>query len=223
MKRFRIYLLRLLAALLTPVLVYLLFSVLLSLLTTRPAPVACTEKQEVYISTNGVHLEIIFPTSQLQDSLFVALQVPSGVEYVSFGWGDKQFYLQTPTWDQLTLSTALKAAFLRSETALHVTRHYDRGSSWRPLRLCDRQVDSLRTYIWQSFQQDTQGQLLEIPNAGYTRHDFFYEATGNYTLFHTCNNWVNIALKKASVKTALWSPFDLGVLYHLPGATAERN
>lgn len=217
MKRLRTYLLRLLAALLAPALIYLFFSVVLSLLGTRPGRVVCEEKHELYITTNGVHLEIIFPTSQLGDSLSAALLVPPRVQYVSFGWGDKQFYLQTPTWDQLTVHTALQAAFLRSETAMHVTHHYQVSDAWRPLRLCDRQADTLRAYIWDSFRQDLPGQLLEIPGAGYTEHDFFYEATGNYTLFHTSNNWVNIALKKASVKTALWSPFDFGVLYHLPG------
>lgn len=31
--------------------------------------------------------------------------------YIAFGWGDKGFYLDTPTWADLKFSTAFKAAF----------------------------------------------------------------------------------------------------------------
>jgi len=223
MKKIRTYLLRLLAALLIPVLFYALMSLLLSLLSTSPEPVSCTSKDQIYISTNGVHLEIIVPTALLDTQVVAALQVPARNPYVSFGWGDRTFYLETPTWDQLTIRTALQAAFLKSETAMHVTYHRQAADFWHPLPVCRVQTDTLLTYIWHSFRKDATGQIMEIPDAGYTAQDRFYEAVGHYSLFYTCNNWVNIALKRAAVKTALWSPFDVGVLYHLPGETAARD
>lgn len=223
MKKIRTYLIRLLVALLIPVLFYALMSLLLSLLSTSPKPVSCTSKDQLYISTNGVHLEIIVPTALLDTQVVEALRVPARTPYVSFGWGDRTFYLETPTWDQLTIRTALQAAFLKSETAMHVTYHRQAAGFWHALPVCHVQTDTLLTYIWQSFRKDATGQIMEIPDAGYTAQDRFFEAVGHYSLFYTCNNWVNIALKRAAVKTALWSPFDRGVLYHLPGETAARK
>ena len=40
---------------------------------------------------------------------------------LALGWGDKGFYLNTPTWDDLTFSTAFKAMFGLSTSALHTT------------------------------------------------------------------------------------------------------
>jgi len=35
---------------------YLLIAVILSLLGSKPEPVACPKKQRIYVTTNGVHL-----------------------------------------------------------------------------------------------------------------------------------------------------------------------
>ena len=43
---------------------------------------------------------------------------------ISIGWGDKGFYLDTPTWAELKLSTALIAGFGLGNAALHIT-YYD--------------------------------------------------------------------------------------------------
>lgn len=98
---------------------------------------------------------------------------------------------------------------------MHLTDYRRQDNSWIPLVLCERQVDSLRNYIRQSFKTNENDQFLEILDAGYTDNDRFFEATGHYPCFKTCNNWVNIGLKKAGVKTVIWSPFDYGVMHHL--------
>lgn len=42
-------------------------------------------------------------------------------DYVAFGWGDHGFYLETPTWADLTVPTALKAVSWLNRTAIHAT------------------------------------------------------------------------------------------------------
>lgn len=200
--------------LLVPVLLYLLSSVVLSLLRTSPEKVSCTEKGTVYISSNGIHLDIILPVELLGDSLSI-LAGPADVRFLAFGWGDKGFYLETPTWDDLELSVAMKALFWKSSTAMHVSQYHQAYDSWFSLALCPEQIDQLRGFIWSSFRKNRAGQVLEIAGAGYTNQDKFYEAIGHYSCLKTCNNWTNIALKKAGVKTAVWSPFDFGVKWHL--------
>ena len=72
---------------------------------------------ECYILTNGVHTDLVLPlTNPLKDWTQVVSSSDTKSkgnqhQWVAFGWGDKGFYLATPTWADLTLKTALKAGF----------------------------------------------------------------------------------------------------------------
>ncbi|MDH5604732.1 MAG: DUF2459 domain-containing protein, partial [Cyclobacteriaceae bacterium] len=72
-----------------------------------------------------------------------------------------------------------------------------------------------------TFFKNSMEELQLIPNASYGYNDRFYDSRGYYTLFNTCNTWVNEALKHAEVITSVWSPFDFGVLYHLRNSQGE--
>ena len=85
--------------------------------STTPENLNCVSEKEVFISTNGIHLDIIVPRKNLTKGLQQELEISESVEYISFGWGDREFYLETPTWNDFKLSTAVKAIFLISETA----------------------------------------------------------------------------------------------------------
>ncbi len=160
----------------------------------------------------------------MKKELAEAFQALPRAEHISFGWGDKVFYLETPTWGDMQLGTALRAMFFRSETAMHLTYHYGVSKAWYEISLCPVRRENLIACLLESFERDEQGQLIEIPNAGYTPHDRFYEATVNYSFLCTCNNWSNQALKKAQVKTARWSPFDYGCCVATPqGPALMRN
>ena len=39
----------------------------------------------------------------------------------------------------------------------------------------------------------------------------FYESRGSYSMFFTSNNWVGRALKKAGLRTGLWTPLTFGI------------
>lgn len=187
----------------------------LSIIPTSPAPETCQEKEEVFITTNGIHLAIILPTGLINERFRTELGTPSTTKFISFGWGDKEFYLNTPEWGDLKLRTAVKALFAKSETALHVTNYSGPRSSWRSVEVCPSQVENLNQFIRNSFRKNADSMLAEIEGAGYGENDKFYEAVGSYTCIYTCNNWVNEGLKRSKIKTSLWSPFDHGVLYHL--------
>ncbi|MEM9822796.1 MAG: DUF2459 domain-containing protein [Bacteroidota bacterium] len=206
---------KLVGSFLFAILLYLGIACILSVMATRPASVACHHQQTIFLSSNGIHLDLVLPRTLLEESMLTALSIPKQVEYIAFGWGDRGFYLETPTWKDLKWNTAINALFLQSESVMHVT-HYRRVSdSWRSLAICEQQMVVLLDFIWTSFKQNEKQMLFKIGTDGYTKRDFFYEAKGSYSLLKTCNNWVNIGLKKAQVKTAIWSPFDWGILYHL--------
>ena len=187
----------------------------LSILGTHPKELNCSKSDQVYVSTNGVHLDIIVPKNKLPIAFQNELKLKKHVNFVSFGWGDKGFYLETPTWSELKFSTAINAVFLKSETAMHVTNYPYKFDSWHPIPICDAQQRLLNQYILDSFEKGGEGEIIIIPNAGYTSYDEFYEANGSYNLIKTCNSWVNRGLKTAKIKTSIWSPFDKGVLFHV--------
>jgi len=209
------YLLRFVLFVLTVIVLYFLLGALFSRITTNPPAITCPEKKEIFISTNGVHLDIITPRSELSENFINAIKGRSGATYFAFGWGDKGFYLETPTWKELKLSVAIRALILKSETAMHVTNYGSRRDKWIPLSICPSQFAIILEHITTSFELNVDKKVIEIPDAGYTKNDNFFEANGNYNAIHTCNNWVNDALKKAQIKTAIWAPFDKGVLRHL--------
>lgn len=196
--------------------IYLLAAWGLSQKRTTPDSVDCDKKQLVFINTNGIHLDIIIPQKLLRPEL--AQQLGHQRKFVSFGWGDEDFYLNVPTWDKLKAYTVVNAAFLPSNTLMHVEYYKEIRPKWRPLPLCMEQLDSLQDFIQASFATNKKGKLIELTNTGYWINDYFYKAKGSYTCFYTCNTWVNEALKKASVPTATWSPHDKWILQHLPVA-----
>ena len=195
--------------------IYLLMALILSVIPTNPGPVNCVKKKEIFVATNGVHLALILPKELIRYEFKRALELPAHTDFVSFGWGDREFYLNTPEWADLRLRTAAKALFVKSETAMHVTNYHKPKASWKAVAVCPSQIESLNDFVIGSFKFGKDSLPMQIEGSGYGQNDIFYEGAGSYTCFRTCNSWVNEGLKKGKIKTSLWSPFDRGVLYHL--------
>ena len=175
---------------------------------------------EVFILTNGVHTDIVMPTKNDQIDWSRQVQfkntkaTDSTYKYIAMGWGDKGFYLETPTWADLKASVAFKAATGLSTTAIHATyyKQMREGEDCKSIMISKEQYSRLITYITDSFQKDASGNFLNIKtNAIYGKTDAFYEANGSYSLFHTCNTWANSALKASGQKCCFWTPSDSGI------------
>lgn len=210
------------------ILFLLLYAGCTVVLTWIPVNTGFEEAQEgvtIYAASNGVHTDIVMPARNavcnwnglLPYSDVTAADSTYG--YVSIGWGDKGFYIGTPTWADLKTSTALKAAFWLSTSAMHVTWKKDApplGEKCKRVTISAEQYRALCAYVKATFQLDAQGKPEYIKAKPYTTHDTFYEAHGRYNLFKTCNVWAGNALRTAGVKVSLWTPFDRCVLYQLP-------
>jgi len=194
---------------------YLLMAVILSMILIKPETYSCQKTNTVFVASNGVHLDLIMNREDLSEELRRGLNLPDWVSWVAFGWGDREFYINTPTWDDLKLTTAFRALFVSTESAMHVVWLDRQRSNWVAVGLCDSQLNDMITFVQATFAEGNEGHLLEIEMAGYTDYDRFYEAHGNFSCVQTCNNWVNRALKTAHAPAAVWSPFDKGVLYQL--------
>jgi len=227
MKKVAKIILRAIATLLATILLYLVLAVVLSWIsTTREEP----ESDEVtlYILTNGVHTDIVVPVRNTWMDWSTIMPYANTaanntqLPWLAMGWGDRGFYLQTPTWADLTFNTAFKAATGLSQAAVHATfyRSMREAEDCRKITISHEQYLRLVTYIKNTLKTHPNGQARHIPtDANYNDYDAFYEAHGHYNLFYTCNTWANNALKSCGQKACWWTPFDTGIFYHYP----QRN
>ncbi|UII24405.1 TIGR02117 family protein [Fulvivirga maritima] len=200
-----------LCLLLIPV-AYLIIALVLTLTTVNSGGQSENTKRTIYLSTNGVHLDVILSKEDVNAMVLKDLRYYKKENYLSFGWGDENFYINTPTWGDLTFSNAFKAMFLKSSTLLHVTRYKQKQSDWVEIKVTDSELQKLNTYLLAAFKRDKAGNKQILPNKGYTPIDDFYKAEGSYTCFNTCNSWVNTAFKNSGLKACLWTPFDFGLM-----------
>lgn len=201
---------------------YLLIVTLLSFVSVNEDLVENQKEIPIYILTNGVHTDIVLPikneyhdwTSQLKFEHTKSKDTT--YQFVALGWGDKGFYLETPTWADLKASTAVKAATDLSSSAMHVTfyKNLKENKSCKKIQISLENYKKMIAFINESFQTKS-GEFLKIEtDAVYGKHDVFYEANGSYSLFYTCNSLANQALKAANQKAALWTISDSGIFRH---------
>jgi uncharacterized protein (TIGR02117 family) len=168
----------------------------------------------IYVQTNGVHTGVVVPANAA--GVDWSRRIHPGdapgwsttPPWLAFGWRDRDFYLNTPTWAEFSLLRGLKAVTGQGSTLVHVDLLEDvrAGETVRPLRLTPEQYRRLSAFIDATFAD-----RREVIH-GYGQNDVFYAARGHYSTFRTCNAWTNEALRAAGARTALWSPFDDGVM-----------
>lgn len=214
----------LLAVLMLPVL-YVSLAVVLGLVpVNRDFDTDQQDGVEVFVWSNGVHTSFVVPLRS--DSVDWAAQfpgahfrnvAPEAMTHAAFGWGDQGFYLETPTWGDLTVGTTVRALFARSETAMHVTylRRPRPSATMKRLVVTEQQYALLVDHITTSFRRTDDGALVWIEQSGYGPRDTFYEAVGSYNLFQTCNDWTGRGLRSIGVRMGVWTPFAQSVMHHL--------
>lgn len=167
----------------------------------------------VYVATNGVHTGLILPTRTggVDWSPLVRPEHLADPRYAGhwlwFGWGDRDFYLNTPTWAQVSPRTALRALIGSDATLIHVDHLLEPWPDATPVRLTPAQYRRLTAGIRGSFDL-TRAQ----PIRGYDVADVFYPARGHYDALRTCNWWTGRMLGEAGVRVGVWTPFSATVM-----------
>lgn len=186
---------------------YVIISMILTFITVNSNLNEPNKSKIIFLTTNGVHSGIIIPERDLSIKLKKGLKYTKYDKYLSFGWGDKNFYLNTPTWGDLTIKNAFKALFCNGSTVIHLTRYFNKLNDWAEIKITQKELDKLNNFINNSFQVNLSGDKILLKNKGYGYQDDFYEAKGSYSFYKTCNTWVNLALKRSGIKSCLWTPY----------------
>lgn len=202
--------------------IFAVFSVLLSVPAETQSQSETT--YDVYLLKSGPHTDffvrantdvhnwtIDFPYSNNANP-------DTSLPWLAIGWGDKDFYLNTPTWGDLTISTAVAAATGLGTAGIHASYYFTVPVD-RPiihLQLNRNQYTRLCNYVSQTLISDDKGHrvMLEplLPGINF-EHDRYYDANGTYSMIHTCNTWVNNGLKASGQRACLWTGFAEGIFY----------
>lgn len=176
----------------------------------------------VYMKTDGIHTDFVFPVEHKDidwKRVFSPLDTKGKnphLEYISIGWGDQGFFLNTPEWSDLKVSTAVNACFYMSKSAVHINYMKDLDqvkAYYVQFTIPEKKYKHLYKYVYKTLKRDKSQKVECITGRGYWETDAFYEAKGVYGLFNTCNSWINKGLKSADLPSCFWAPFNSGI-YH---------
>ncbi|MEY4602760.1 MAG: hypothetical protein RIT43_52 [Bacteroidota bacterium] len=178
----------------------------------------------VYIMKSGVHTDFIVPVHhkiQDWDKLFPYENnkvVDTSFHWLAIGVGDKQFFLSTPTFADLTFSTAIRSVFGMNGAAMHASYHYEIPKD-RPvvkLRVTEKQYSRLCGYIRSAINyKHGKPELLYSNVKGTTfSYDRYYGSRRSYSFVNNCNAWVNSGLKVAGQRACFWTVLAEGIFRH---------
>lgn len=171
----------------------------------------------IYVLDNGVHTDLVLPVSaegvdwrDLVKPEHFSDPGAAAKPYLAFGWGDRDFYLNTPTWSQVSPVRVASAMVGAGSTVLHVA-HIPTpgvGPQMKTIVLSAQEYRRLAAFI--------RGTFAEGPAVkGYGGSDAFYPARGGYSAIRTCNQWTGDGLRAAGVKIGWWTPFPASVMVWL--------
>jgi uncharacterized protein (TIGR02117 family) len=202
---------------------YFAAALLGSLIPANPSWSQAERGVTIFVRTNGVHTWLMVPSvaagidwrplapvHHIQDRRYAG-------NYLAIGYGNRDFYLNTPTWGDLSPRTALAAAFGQGPSLVHVEHEWDlRPNEYQqPLILSAAEYRKLAGHIRRSFELDASGGTIPLLGRGYGPADIFYEGRGRYNAYRTCNEWTGEALRAAGVRTGLWTPLSQSIMWRL--------
>jgi uncharacterized protein (TIGR02117 family) len=174
-----------------------------------------TNGVRIYVDSNGVHSGIIVPVAadgvdwrDLVRPTDIGDPRYADYGFIEIGWGERTFYLETPTWRDVKPMTVVRAAIGSNRTLVHVDHlpEPQTSDSARAITLTPDQYHRLAAAIRASFAAG--GRHYR----GYGDWDAFYDGTGRYSAFETCNAWTGDMLRTAGVRVGVWTPFPVTVL-----------
>ncbi|WP_250450572.1 TIGR02117 family protein [Caballeronia sp. ATUFL_M2_KS44] len=225
---------RALAVLLCSLLAYALAALVAAVLPVNRdwQAVAPDRGVTIWLTTNGVHTALLMPrntagvdwTRYFSPADTRAPAASDRYDMIEVGWGDREFFLNTPEWKDLRASTAFHALAGLDGTVLHVeftAAPRSASEDALPVTISHAAYGRLAAHVTHSLRLDASGKSTSVPAHHYDDHDAFYEAHGNYSAFSTCNQWTRDALNVAGVRVPAWTPFDRPLFWQLRGKGAS--
>ena len=152
-----------------------------------------------YLIAAGWHTEIALPIHAIHDPLrAVTPDFPSS-QYLSFGWGERKYYMaRAPTFSD-TMSALFPGPAVLLVTALYRPPRDSRASAQVfEVGLSTAGLGRLSNHIWAAFEKSGDGTPRRLA-AGPEPGSVFYGATGTYSATYTCNTWTAEGLRVGGI------------------------
>ena len=167
----------------------------------------------IFITSNGWHSEIVVTRSQ-----FPAGAIPETADfpdalYLSFSWGDAEYY-PAP---RKSLGMTLSAALLPTPAVVHLAglpahpRDIFPGNEVIEVKVSAEGFRALIAYLAGSFARGGEARTQAL-SPGLYSFSSFYPATGEFHLFNTCNTWTARGLQQGGLPVQIfgtWTAEDL--------------
>ena len=185
---------------------------------------------QICVVNTGIHSNILIPTKNNTYNWHNYLSIDKiGIDdvndykYLSFGWGDKDFYMTISSISDFNFYTIFKAVFLQTSSVMYVRGYQSLPKNTELKCVYTSKANYLRlnNFIEASFKLDRNNRKIRLGN-GYTSTAGFYAAKDNYSILRTCNTWTGDALRKANINTPLWDSLSFAIMFHLRSGCEQR-
>ena len=186
----------------------------------------------VMIESNGVHTGIVMPIVTAEKdwrTTFPSAGMPREQDgylptHVAIGWGEKEVFLNTPTWGDLKPGTVARIILSGGEGVMRVAHYLN------PQPSPDHRWITLRPAEYRKLVEQIEAALPPLP-AGEERYSYdsyergarYYDANGRYTVTNTCNQWVGDTLAAAGIEMGWWTPLAGGVMKWIPNSRDRQR
>jgi uncharacterized protein (TIGR02117 family) len=178
---------------------------------------------EIFIVQDFWHTGIVFNVSDVDPEIWPEIERYRQYNFIDTGWGDERFYqaegnpfflgaraMLWPTQSVLQVfafNTELRQAYGRSGRILRI-----------PVNR--KQLDDLSRFVAETYKRDEAGNVIPSTIHGISR--FYFQATGKYHLFRTCNTWVARGFRQSGFDVRTFLVLNANSLYRqlskIPGA-----
>ncbi len=167
----------------------------------------------IYVTSNGWHSEIAFARAHLPAGAIPEAADFPAARYLSFGWGDAEYY-PAPEKD---LGMTLSAALLPTPAVVHLAGLPAHPSDIFPgdevieMKISAEGFRKLTAYLDASFARGGKARARAV-TPGLYGFSQFYPATGKFHLFNTCNSWTAKGLEQSGLPVTVfgtWTAEDL--------------
>lgn len=176
----------------------------------------------ILVVSNPIHTDLALPVDAETLAAFPFLEQDGFpvrnplARWILIGWGGRSFYLETPHWSDLKPMPVLRS-FTLDQSVLHIEllgAINDQDPAVRKVNVTAAGYRAMLSAIGESFQRAA-GVPEIIPNQSYNGADRFYEARGSFNAFAGCNTWTAAMLRQAGLRTGLWNPLPVSLIWSI--------
>ncbi len=199
---------------------YYLLCLILPLIIINKDRLLKTTGTLIYIGGDGMHSDIILPlknevcnwadfmlTQDLSNSI-------GQTKYISFGFAEKDFYLQNKSWSDINYLLVAKASLGLGNSIMHIGLEGEypfKRRFCRKIYISKEDYSKLVSFVKESFKQNDGTVLKPLPILSYRNNEKIYPSSKKFSLVYTCNTWTNDGLKTIRFKTGLWTALEQGI------------